>query len=84
MKKTVPQLGISHIDGLTFLLLTNIADAGFVQRLHRLCSKTPKQMITDSKVSTCVFHFLASPSLSKDVMSNDQLLRMAFSKSTIQ
>ena len=31
VKKTVPQLGISHIDGLTFLLLTNITDAGFVQ-----------------------------------------------------
>ena len=29
VKKTVPQLGISHIDGLTFLLLTNITDGVF-------------------------------------------------------
>ena len=55
MKKTVPQLGISHIDGLTFLLLTNLTDAGFVQGPG--CLKKNEQMITNSKPtvsSTCV------------------------------
>ena len=55
MKKTVPQLGISHIDGLTFLLLTNITDAGFVQGPG--CLKKNEQIITDSRPtvsSTCV------------------------------
>ena len=55
MKKTVPQLGISHIDGLTFLLLTNLTDAGFVQGPGCLKKKRTNdhQLKTNSFFNLC-------------------------------